>query len=111
MACPPALKTLRRTIAWHSICRADSSDLACNDGELLYDWVKQGLGIGWRSTWEIQAELKQGSLMTVLDDFALPEYDIQAVYPQQRYLPAKVRYFIDYLKEIYNRPGYWDGTA
>jgi DNA-binding transcriptional LysR family regulator len=86
-------------------------DLACNDGELLYDWVKQGLGIGWRSTWEIQAELKQGSLMTVLDDFALPEYDIQAVYPQQRYLPAKVRYFIDYLKEIYNRPGYWDGTA
>ncbi|TEA76995.1 LysR family transcriptional regulator [Allopusillimonas ginsengisoli] len=86
-------------------------DLACNDGELLYDWVKQGLGIGWRSTWEIQAELKQGSLMTVLDDFALPEYDIQAVYPQQRYLPAKVRHFIDYLRAIYNRPGYWEGAG
>ena len=83
-------------------------DLACNDGELLYGWVKQGLGVGWRSTWEIQAELKRGELVTVLDEFAVPSYDIQAVYPQQRYLPAKVRHFIDYLKAIYNREAYWE---
>jgi DNA-binding transcriptional LysR family regulator len=83
-------------------------DLDCNDGELLYGWVRQGLGIGWRSTWEIQAELKRGELVTVLDDFAAPTYDIQAVYPQQRYLPAKVRRFIEYLKEIYNTEGYWE---
>ena len=85
-----------------------AGNLDCNDGELLFDWVKQGLGIGWRSTWEIQAELKRGELVTVLDEFALPAYDIQAVYPQQRYLPAKVRFFIDYLKTIYNAPGYWE---
>uniref|UniRef100_UPI003342AB25 LysR family transcriptional regulator n=1 Tax=Castellaniella defragrans TaxID=75697 RepID=UPI003342AB25 len=83
--------------------------LACNDGELLYDWVRQGLGVGWRSTWEIQRELKQGELVTVLDEFALPAYDIQAVYPQQRYLPAKVRYFIDDLRTHYHRTGYWEG--
>ncbi|HRP97922.1 MAG TPA: LysR family transcriptional regulator [Rhodocyclaceae bacterium] len=88
-----------------------SGDLDCNDGELLFDWVKRGLGIGWRSTWEIQAELKRGELVTVLDEFAIPAYDIQAVYPQQRYLPAKVRFFIDYLKAIYNTPGYWEGMA
>lgn len=86
-------------------------DLDCNDGELLFGWVRQGLGVGWRSTWEIQAELKRGELVTVLDEFAVPSYDIQAVYPQQRYLPAKVRHFIDYLKEIYNTPGYWEGIA
>ncbi len=86
-----------------------NGDLACNDGELLYTWVKQGLGIGWRSTWEIQTELKRGELITVLDDFALARYDIQAVYQQQRYLPAKVRHFIDYLRDIYNRPLYWEG--
>ncbi len=84
-------------------------DLACNDGELLFSWVKQGIGIGWRSTWEIQAELKRGTLVTVLDEFAALSYPIQAVYPQQRFLPAKVRHFIDYLKEIYNQPGYWEG--
>lgn len=83
-------------------------DMDCNDGELLYDWVKQSLGVGWRSSWEIQSELKRGELITVLDEFAVPSYDIQAVYPQQRYLPAKIRHFIDYMKAIYNTPGYWE---
>lgn len=85
-----------------------SGDLDCNDGELLFGWVRQGLGIGWRSTWEIQRELKRGELVTVLDDFAVPAYDIQAVYMQQRFLPAKVKVFIDYLKAIYNTEGYWE---
>jgi DNA-binding transcriptional LysR family regulator len=82
--------------------------LACNDGELLFNWVRQGIGIGWRSTWEIHNELRRGELVTVLDEYALPNYDIQAVYPQQRYLPAKVRFFIDYLRTLYNTPGYWE---
>ncbi|WP_223460255.1 LysR family transcriptional regulator [Pseudomonas sp. GL-RE-19] len=84
-----------------------SGNLACNDGELLFAWMRQGLGIGWRSTWEINRELLSGELVTVLDGFALPDYDIQAVYPQQRYLPAKVRHFIDYLKGVYQQPDYW----
>lgn len=88
-----------------------SGDLDCNDGELLLRWVKQGLGVGWRSTWEIQSALKRGELVTVLDEFAIPHYDIQAVYPQQRYLPAKVRFFIEHLREIYNAPGYWESEA
>ncbi|HDS1809414.1 MULTISPECIES: LysR family transcriptional regulator [Pseudomonas] len=84
-----------------------SGTLACNDGELLFAWMRQGLGIGWRSTWEIQSELNSGELITVLDEWALPDYDIQAVYPQQKFLSAKVRYFIEYLRSIYQQPGYW----
>jgi DNA-binding transcriptional LysR family regulator len=59
----------------------------------------------------VQQQLVRGELETVLDEYALPEYDILAVYPQQRFVPAKVRYFIDYLKEVYARPGYWTGGA
>ena len=77
-----------------------SGDLDCNDGELLFDWVRQGLGVGWRSMWEIQAELKRGELVTVLDEYAMPNYDIQAV-----------RFFIEHLRHIYNAPGYWEGEA
>ncbi len=84
-----------------------NGNLDCNDGELLHRWVSEGLGLGWRSTWEIQAQLARGELMTVLDDFALPAYDILAVYPQQRHLPAKVRFFIDHLKKTYAKPHYW----
>jgi DNA-binding transcriptional LysR family regulator len=82
-------------------------NLDCNDGELLHHWVSDGLGLGWRSTWEIQAQLQRGELVTVLDGFALPAYDILAVYPQQRHLPAKVRFFIEHLKKVYARHGYW----
>ena len=84
-----------------------AGNLDCNDGELLHRWVSEGYGLGWRSPWEIQRQLANGELETVLDEFALPDYDILAVYPQQRYVPAKVRYFIDYLKKIYAQPDYW----
>jgi DNA-binding transcriptional LysR family regulator len=82
-------------------------NLNCNDGELLHRWATEGLGLAWRSSWEIQSQLASGELITVLDDYALPQYDIVAVYPQQRHLPAKVRFFIDMLKEVYARPDYW----
>ncbi len=84
-----------------------SGNLDCNDGELLHRWCLEGYGLAWRSTWEIQSELVSGKLVTVLDDFALPHYDIMAVYPQQRYLPLKTRLFIDQLKAIYATPHYW----
>ena len=79
----------------------------CNDGEMLHRWACEGLGLAWRSTWEIQAELARGELVTVLDDYALPDYDIRAVYPQQRHIPAKVRFFVEHLKRIYADPAYW----
>lgn len=82
-------------------------NLDCNDGELLHRWVSEGLGLGWRSTWEIQSQLHSGELVTVLDEFALPAYDIMAVYPQQKHLPAKVRFFIEHLKKVYRPAAYW----
>jgi DNA-binding transcriptional LysR family regulator len=88
-------------------------NLDCNDGELLQRWAVEGLGLAWRSTWEIQAQLARGDLVTVLDKYALADYDIRAVYPQQRHLPARVRFFIEHLKQVYAAPGYWtaDGSG
>ena len=83
-----------------------TGNLDCNDGELLHRWCLEGYGLAWRSTWEIQSELASGKLVTVLDDYALPNYDIMAVYPQQRYLPLKTRLFIDHLK-TYMQTDYW----
>ncbi len=88
-----------------------AGDLECNDTELLHRWTREGLGLSWRSMWEIQGELARGELETVLDEFALPSYDIMAVYPQQRHPPAKVPFFIEHLKEVWSAPGYWVGDA
>ena len=82
-------------------------NLDCNDGELLHRWVSEGLGLGWRSTWEIAGQLARGDLVTVLDDYALPAYDIMAVWPPQRHIPAKVRFFVDHLRRAWSAPEYW----
>ncbi len=84
-------------------------DLACNDGELLVrlGQARSGRGLAL-DLGDPGRRFKRGELVTVLDEFAVPSYGIQAVYPQQRYLPAKVRRFIDYLKAIYDREGYWE---
>jgi DNA-binding transcriptional LysR family regulator len=91
----------------HPVQVAVRGTLDCNDGELLHRWACEGLGLAWRSTWEIQAEVARGELVTVLDEYALPDYDIRAFFPQQRYVPARVRFFVEHLKQVYAQPGYW----
>lgn len=78
----------------------------CSDGETLVRWVKDGICLAWRSTWEVGALIASGDLVTALDEFALPSFDIPAVYPRQRPLPA-VKLFIETLKTAYAKPGYW----
>jgi DNA-binding transcriptional LysR family regulator len=80
--------------------------LDCNDGELLHRWAAEGLGLAWRSMWEIHAEPLSGALDTVLDDCAIADYDIGAVYPQQRNALAKARFLIEHLKQVYAAPWY-----
>jgi len=80
-------------------------NLDCNDGELLHRWAEV-LGLAWGSTWKIQAELLTGTLVTVLDEYAIQDYNMGAGYAQQqRNVPAKVRSFIEHLKRVYLAAG------
>ena len=81
---------------------------ACNDGAVLHEWALAGMGLAWRSLWEVGEDLRWGRLVSVLDDVATPPVGIHAVFPQRRHLPLRVRLFIDLLKDNYGRPDYWD---
>jgi DNA-binding transcriptional LysR family regulator len=81
--------------------------LDCSDGQVLHGWCLQGLGIAWRSTWEVQAEVEAGLLRTVLDDYAAPPNGIHAVFTHARHLPLRVRLWIDFLKQTYGDKAYW----
>jgi DNA-binding transcriptional LysR family regulator len=81
--------------------------LDCSDGQVLHGWCLQGLGIAWRSTWEVEAEVADGRLQIVLDDFAAPPNGIYAVFPQRKHLPLRVRLWIDFIKHSYGDPAYW----
>ncbi|MEK8030959.1 LysR family transcriptional regulator [Ideonella sp. DXS29W] len=81
--------------------------LDCSDGQVLHEWCREGLGVAWRSTWEVQADISAGRLVSVLDDFAAPPNGIYAVFPSARHLPLRVRLWIDFLKHSYGDPSYW----
>jgi DNA-binding transcriptional LysR family regulator len=84
-----------------------SGPLDCSDGQVLHDWCLRGWGIAWRSTWEVEAEIAEGKLVSVLEDFAAPPNGIYAVFPQRKHLALRVRLWIDFLKLHYSRAGFW----
>ena len=81
--------------------------LDCTDGQVLHAWCLAGLGLAWRSTWEVEADLAAGRLASVLYAHAAPPNGIYAVLPHVRHLPLRVRLWIDFLKHSYATPGYW----
>jgi DNA-binding transcriptional LysR family regulator len=83
------------------------SRLDCSDGQVLHDWCLQGLGIAWRSTWEVQQDITEGRLAAVLDQFAAPPNGIFAVFAQRKHLPLRVRLWVDFLKQTYGDAAYW----
>jgi DNA-binding transcriptional LysR family regulator len=86
-----------------------SGRIDCSDGQVLHDWCTAGLGLAWRSTWEVEHEIAKGELVSVLDDFAAPPNGIFAVFPHAKHLPLRVRLWIDFLKHSYGNAGYWNG--
>ena len=83
--------------------------LDCSDGQVLHDWCLSGYGIAWRSTGEVEAEIAAGRLVEVLADFAAPPNGIYVVFPQRKHMPLRVRLWIEYLKQQYAQPAFWQG--
>jgi len=81
--------------------------LDCSDGQVLHDWCLAGLGIAWRSTWEVEEEIASGALKSLLEDFRAPPNGIYAVFAQRKLLPLRVRLWIDFLKHTYGDAAYW----
>jgi DNA-binding transcriptional LysR family regulator len=85
--------------------------LDCSDGQVLHAWCLAGLGLAWRSWWEVESDVRAGRLVRVLDEFAAPPNGIYAVFAQRKHLPLRLRLWIDFVKEAYGDPGYWQQTS
>ncbi|HLU78968.1 MAG TPA: LysR family transcriptional regulator [Burkholderiaceae bacterium] len=82
-------------------------NLACSDGSVLHQWTLAGMGLAWRSLWEVQEDIAAGKLVTVLDEFAAPPNGIFALMPERKHLPQRLRLFLDMLRSHYSNPRYW----
>jgi DNA-binding transcriptional LysR family regulator len=85
--------------------------LDCSDGQVLHEWCLLGLGIAWRSTWEVDADIAAGRLVSVLDEFSAPPNGIYAVFAHAKHLPLRVRLWVDFLKHAWGDPTYWKTPA
>lgn len=79
-----------------------------NNPDLLAEAAISGMGIAMLPTFVTSAAIRRGALIMLLEDYELLELPVYAVYASRRFLPAKTRFFIDYLKEQLHDPPDWD---
>lgn len=71
--------------------------LHANDGDIVRLWALRGRGVIYKSSFDCQSDIKQGNLVQLLKTFTGHDASIYAIYPSHKYLPIRVRIFIDFL--------------
>lgn len=82
--------------------------LCANNGEVLRDAALKGRGIALLPTFIVGADLQQGRLVSLLNDFCPRAGALYALYAPTRHLSVKIRVFIDFLVERFGARPYWD---
>jgi len=80
-----------------------SGSLASNDIDVVLRWVKEGFGIAMSADWLFRDSLENGSLVRVLPEWRQPA-KVNAVTSTRSDQSAKVRIFLEYLRETMNAP-------
>ena len=73
--------------------------LRVNDPDAIRDLAIAGLGVGLVPDFVAVEALRKGKLREVLPDTVALRWSILAVYPRRRYLPVRVRAYVDHLVE------------
>ena len=77
--------------------------MTCDSGDLLRQLAVAGHGLTFKSAWDIAEDVRSGRLVPLLAEIATPEANIHAIYPSRRFLPARIRLFVDFLHERLQR--------
>jgi DNA-binding transcriptional LysR family regulator len=80
-----------------------------NNSEAILEALREGIGIGRLPTFVAGPDLKSGRLIKLLESYRIPDHNFYAVFPERKYLPAKVRAFLAFAIEYFggDQP-YWD---
>ncbi|MDP1743054.1 MAG: LysR family transcriptional regulator [Polaromonas sp.] len=86
--------------------------LESNDGQILRAAALDGMGILVQPSYIVYNDIVAGRLVPVLDDWDLPRLTINLAYPSRKHLSAKVRTFIDFVADHFEKQDYerkWTG--
>jgi DNA-binding transcriptional LysR family regulator len=82
--------------------------IRANNGEALAAAATAGLGITSGPTFILGRYIKEGSLVTVLNEYRRPAVGIYALYPPGRLVPRRIQAFSDFLADRFGDHPYWD---
>jgi DNA-binding transcriptional LysR family regulator len=72
------------------------SRLVVSNAEAACDAARAGIGITAAFSYLVESALKAGTLTTLLDEFQPPAWPVSLVYMAGRFLPIKLRAFLDF---------------
>jgi DNA-binding transcriptional LysR family regulator len=73
--------------------------LEVNTPEALVTGVREGLGIGLIPIYSAISGLRNGELAWVLPEYSSQEMGLYAMYLSRQYVDAKIRSWVDYLRD------------
>jgi len=85
-----------------------SGNFRSNIGDAVHRMVLNGRGLAMLPTYMCGNDLKAGRLQAVLTEFEPEPYAIAALYSDRRYMPVKVRSFLDFIAERLGPKPLWE---
>ncbi|WP_176053152.1 LysR family transcriptional regulator [Paraburkholderia caribensis] len=80
-----------------------ASNFVVNDHEAMSVALRAGAGIGLLTIYSVIDDLRCGTLVRVLPDLKTRPRNVYAIYPSRQYLDAKIKTFVEFLKESVGR--------
>jgi DNA-binding transcriptional LysR family regulator len=71
--------------------------LTTTSGEVVHDWVRAGRGIALKADWDLQPELREGSIVPCLSDYWCDEIDLFALCANRQHLSPRIRAFLKFI--------------
>lgn len=82
---------------------AVSGPIEVNSPQATLRAARAGLGVAMVPDFIAKPYIQSGELVSLFDDYIARDRGIYAVYPHRRYLPAKVRSFVDFLSNWFRK--------
>lgn len=74
-----------------------SGNRVVDDAAIAHQWALAGAGIVYKSELDLVHDLRSGALVRLLPRWKGEHYPLNAVLPNNRFIPARVRAFVDFL--------------
>jgi DNA-binding transcriptional LysR family regulator len=75
-------------------------NLSTDSGDVLREAAVTGLGVSQATWWLFRQELEAGTVVPILEEYAVEADPISIIYPGPRLVPARVRVVVDFFVEL-----------